>query len=310
MGYPIYKLLRAVNRQYPNNGFINYVDVREDMYNDMIDEDLRDLINETIQEVYIDVAIDEVYSFPTVPGQNQYVLPEDCDLRDIQEVTRTYGGIRGPLKPPCGPGPIPVPGFTAVATFDANRGTGEMEPIEVAFGEKITLPECTFIGPNNKPFLYWSNSAHEKCYPGDEVEMYEDETYSAIWDDDDPEPVWDIVLTLRNATDDDKYITVEYKYLNSSPATANLYYNQTRNFDIGANGTLGEVYEYIRVAYEGDVFLTLDMSEVYTDNTVRNVEHPSDLDPEPDWEDPDDNSQIPATPSVTPDDDPGTEWEG
>jgi hypothetical protein len=110
MSYPIYKLLRAVNRQYPNNGFINYVDVREDMYNhELIDEDLRDLINETIQEVYKDVAIDEVWSFPTVPGQNQYVLPEDCDLRDIQEVTRTFVGCRGPLRPPFGPVPGPIP---------------------------------------------------------------------------------------------------------------------------------------------------------------------------------------------------------
>lgn len=128
MGYPIYKLLRAVNRQYPNNGFINYVDVREDTYNDeMIDEDLRDLINETIQEVYKDVAIDEVYSFPTVPGQNQYVLPEDCDLRDIQEVTRTFSGVRGPLPPPPMPGPEPTPGpveFTCEVLFMIDKSCG------------------------------------------------------------------------------------------------------------------------------------------------------------------------------------------
>ena len=127
MGYPIYKLLRAVNRQYPNNGFINYVDVREDTYDNtedqMIDEDLRDLINETIQEVYKDVAIDEVYSFPTVPGQNQYVLPEDCDLRDIQEVTRTYQGFRGPLPRPFGPDPDPGDGNIVMFTISEVFGT-------------------------------------------------------------------------------------------------------------------------------------------------------------------------------------------
>ena len=126
MGYPIYKLLRAVNRQYPNNGFINYVDVREDTYDNtedqMIDEDLRDLINETIQEVYKDVAIDEVYSFPTVPGQNQYVLPEDCDLRDIQEVTRTYQGYAIPVPEPY----RPEPGEDVVVTFTISEEFGTL----------------------------------------------------------------------------------------------------------------------------------------------------------------------------------------
>lgn len=72
MGYPVYKLLRAVNRQYPNNNFINFVDVNEDMPNEhgekyLIDEDLRDLINEALNETYIHIARDEVFTFPTVP---------------------------------------------------------------------------------------------------------------------------------------------------------------------------------------------------------------------------------------------------
>lgn len=74
MGYPVYKLLRAVNRQYPNNGFINYVDVTESIYDSededkhrLIDEDVRDLINEALNETYIHIAKDEVFTFPTVP---------------------------------------------------------------------------------------------------------------------------------------------------------------------------------------------------------------------------------------------------
>jgi disulfide oxidoreductase YuzD len=110
MGYPVYKLLRAVNRQYPNNGFINYVDVNEDMPNEngekhIIDEDLRDLINEALNETYIHIAKDEVFTFPTVPGQREYVLPTDCDLRDIQEVVRR--GIRPPRPSQCGCYPPP-----------------------------------------------------------------------------------------------------------------------------------------------------------------------------------------------------------
>lgn len=99
--YPVYKLIRAVNRQYPNNGFVNAVDVTETTYEneespDVVPEDFRDIINEALHEIYKDVAIDEVFSFHTVPGQNQYSLPGDCDLRDIQEVTRTGGWTAHP----------------------------------------------------------------------------------------------------------------------------------------------------------------------------------------------------------------------
>lgn len=98
--YPAYKLIRTINRQYPNNGFINFVDANEESYHNMIiDEDFRDIINECLQEIYKDIAIEEMWSFKTVAGQNQYVLPEDCDLRDICEVTRT--GIIS--HPPVGP---------------------------------------------------------------------------------------------------------------------------------------------------------------------------------------------------------------
>lgn len=102
MGYPVYKLLRAVNRQYPNNGFINYTDVTETIYDSeeeedkIISEDLRDLINEALSETYIYIAKDEVYTIPTVAGQREYALPEDCDLRDIQEVVRQGNGICPP----------------------------------------------------------------------------------------------------------------------------------------------------------------------------------------------------------------------
>lgn len=190
MGYPVYKLIRAVNRQYPNNGFINYVDVREDMYdsddpdkNKIIDEDLRDLINEAIQETYINIAVDEVYSFPTVPGQNQYVLPDDCDLRDIQEVTRTFWAAGCPIPPP--PGPMPEVWF--LVTFYAGEGgTGEMDPVPVKQGDTFTFPECTFTGPTDTPFKGWDMNGTSRdggpiFQPGDEIEVQSDLTITALW---------------------------------------------------------------------------------------------------------------------------------
>lgn len=214
MGYPIYKLLRAVNRQYPNNGFINYVDVREDTYNDeMIDEDLRDLINETIQEVYKDVAIDEVYSFPTVPGQNQYVLPEDCDLRDIQEVTRTFSGVRGPLPPPPMPGPGPTPGpveFNSEVLFMINKSVGSFPGGEdmisegttystikgvVNYGDTISfLPYPTLVSDYN--LIGWADSTVEgtDIWSNEYVlakPIVENTIFIAAVSNIDPETIWE-----------------------------------------------------------------------------------------------------------------------
>lgn len=92
--YQVYKLVRAINRTYPNNGVLNRVAIDE---NSVLDEDIRDLINEAIHESYKEMELDEVYSFPTISHQNEYALPEDCDTSQIQEVTRTFssrGGIR------------------------------------------------------------------------------------------------------------------------------------------------------------------------------------------------------------------------
>lgn len=295
MGYPIYKLLRAVNRQYPNNGFINYVDVREDMYDSykdqMIDEDLRDLINETIQEVYKDVALDEVYSFPTVPGQNQYVLPEDCDLRDIQEVTRTYRGIRGPLPTPPPPGPGPTP-ETVEATFDANGGTGTMPPISVEFGEILVLPECDFVAPEELSFKCWQDNAGNEYNPGDEVNLYSDETFSAIWHNEDPEPVWEVLVRIFVTTSGGVGI-LHYQPIGEEEQTMTIAYADPGfTIDTHANVPLSDLFTVLEMHDANDVFIEgLNFVDIVpTDDMEIGCAVPvvePDLDPEPDWEDPD-----------------------
>ena len=96
--YQVYKLVRMINATYPNNGFINALDVD---VNTAISEDLIDVINEALHESYKEVELDEVYSFKTVPFQAEYSLPEDCDMSQIQEVTRSfphYNDCRKPIK--------------------------------------------------------------------------------------------------------------------------------------------------------------------------------------------------------------------
>lgn len=240
MAYPVYKLLRAVNRQYPNNGFINYVDVTEDTYNnEMIDEDLRDLLNETLQEVYIDIALDEVYSFPTVAGQNQYQLPDDCDLRDIQEVTRTYA-FR-PLRPPCG-GPVPTE-FINTLYFDANGGTGDMEPVEGNVGDVINLPMCEFEPPEGKSFVAWEING-ELYQPGDSYEMQGDFIATAIWDN----------FTIRI-------------YVSTPGGTGTLHYRAVDDVDESymaiSYGDEGFVFTIPRGASIGSIYPVLEMYDDY-----------------------------------------------
>ena len=201
MGYPVYKLIRAVNRQYPNNGFINYVDVKEDMYRDkeepytdIIDEDLRDLINEAIQEVYIHIARDEVFSFPTVPGQKEYSLPEDCDLRDIQEVTRTFYDRRGPLVPPP---PIPD-GEIYIVSFYPNGGSGYMPSIKVNAGTTIILPTCEFTPPDESmSFFFWRDENGDRFNPGEDVVVYGDMSFTAVWKAGPVDPGRDVTFSIN-----------------------------------------------------------------------------------------------------------------
>ena len=291
MGYPIYKLLRAVNRQYPNNGFISAVDVTEETMDGLIDEDLRDLINETLQEVYKDVAIDEVYTFPTVPGQREYVLPPDCDLRDIQEVTRTYQGHRGPLAPPPepGPGPEPLPDIVE-ATFDANGGTGLMPPLEVEFGNTIVLPECTFIAPEGLQFKCWQDNAGFNYDPGDEITLYENETYSAIWQDIDPEPVWGVDIRIYVATPSGTGI-LHYQLLGQEEQTMTINYGDIGyTFAAEPNHPLSEIFSVLEMHDKNDneiVGLNF-VNIVPTDDMEIGCNVPvvePDVDPEPVWDD-------------------------
>ena len=299
MGYPIYKLLRAVNRQYPNNGFINYVDVREDMYDSyegqMIDEDLRDLINETIQEVYKDVAIDEVYSFPTVPGQNQYVLPEDCDLRDIQEVTRTYQGVRGPLCPPPGPPPMPT---VYTMFFEPNGGTGVMEPMECEIGETITLPECEFEPPEGKVFDYWIiNGEPEPHYhPGDEIEMQADFIASPVWKDE----AYHIGIYVGNSGG---WGYLHYRAVGEDEEHESIfaYGDPEFKFDVERGNSIGSVWTVLSMYADDNTDLVKDWTGITpTADTSYPVIVPT-IQPIPPHVGPT-ISEVPAVPVVTPED--------
>ena len=275
--YPVYKLIRAINRQYPNNGFISAVDVTEETNDGLIPEDFRDLLNETIQEIYHDIAIDEIFSFPTVPGQKEYALPEDRDLRDIQEVVRTFA--RRPYgPPPPHPGPVPPEQRTCAMMFDANGGTGEMEPVVVNYGTQYVLPDCTFTPPEGKTFIGWGVDGSEyaeppKIYePGEAIDAYTDTTISAVWEEKKYHVT--IYIVTYNGIG-----YLHHKLWNEPEEKTRLVYDgMPFEFDIEENMPISSMFEVLSVYDDLDTNLCLDAtSRVITEDTDIGVAVPTTI---------------------------------
>lgn len=74
--------------------------------------------------------------------------------------------------------------FTVVSsftlTFQANGGTGSMDPISVACGQSVKLPKCGFSAPKGKDFAGWKIGS--KTYAaGDSYTPASDVTVTAKW---------------------------------------------------------------------------------------------------------------------------------
>ncbi|MBQ6663258.1 MAG: InlB B-repeat-containing protein, partial [Firmicutes bacterium] len=67
-------------------------------------------------------------------------------------------------------------------SFDDGGGTGSMEAVQVAHGEKYTLPACAFTAPEGEVFFdwYWVEG-EEDLKPGAEIIVDADVTLSAVW---------------------------------------------------------------------------------------------------------------------------------
>ena len=65
------QIIQDIDRRYPNT---------------YTDEDKMSWINDVMKQIYVDIAVDESYSFHTRKGQRVYSLPEDCEMRNIKSV--------------------------------------------------------------------------------------------------------------------------------------------------------------------------------------------------------------------------------
>ena len=67
-------------------------------------------------------------------------------------------------------------------TFDANGGTGTMEPWKLAAGTWVELPECGFTPPHAKFFKGWRIADREYA-PNSSYQVKDDTVVAVVWDD-------------------------------------------------------------------------------------------------------------------------------
>lgn len=72
------QLIMDIDRRYPNTYSF---------------EDKKDWINEALKETYKDLAIEEFYSFDTIPNERIYVLPQNCTIDMINSVEITNNPV-------------------------------------------------------------------------------------------------------------------------------------------------------------------------------------------------------------------------
>ncbi len=69
-----------------------------------------------------------------------------------------------------------------LVSFNANDGTGTMQPVEQNAESQYTLPACTFTAPDGKKFKAWSVNDVEKQV-GDTITINANTIVKAVWED-------------------------------------------------------------------------------------------------------------------------------
>ena len=72
------------------------------------------------------------------------------------------------------------PAITYAITFNANGGSGTMNPDNYA--GTYSLPQCTFTAPSGKQFKGWALSADGEVIVGTTISVQADTTLYAIWE--------------------------------------------------------------------------------------------------------------------------------
>lgn len=86
--YTVYQLMQKINTEYPNNGLVYDAEITHET---RVDQAFYDYINSALNRVDKYVMLDDIYEFPTIKFQDIYELPINCELQNIEEVTRRFG---------------------------------------------------------------------------------------------------------------------------------------------------------------------------------------------------------------------------
>lgn len=100
-------------------------------------------------------------------------------------------------------------------SFDANGGSGTMEPVTVENGKTYTLPESTFTAPEGKEFDKWDKGA-----AGSSFTVTEDVVIKAVWKDKEAAKPADIPATDPTAKPVDDPASNPTKKPSETPTTA------------------------------------------------------------------------------------------
>ena len=89
-----------------------------------------------------------------------------------------------------------------LVSFNANGGTGTMQPVEQNAGSQYTLPTCTFTAPDGKIFKAWSVNDVEKNV-GDKITINANTVIKALWEDNE-------VMYAYSPTDGEGSLEIDY----------------------------------------------------------------------------------------------------
>ena len=68
-------------------------------------------------------------------------------------------------------------------TFNANGGSGSMDPVQVDHGSSYTLPSCSFVAPVTRGFSGWSYNSDGDVINATQIIIDSDKTLYAIWNE-------------------------------------------------------------------------------------------------------------------------------
>ena len=92
-----------------------------------------------------------------------------------------------------------------LVSFNANGGTGTMQPVEQNAGSQYTLPDCTFTAPDGQIFKAWSVNDVEKKV-GDTITVNANTVVKAVWEDN--EVIYSYCTNGAEGSNDICYATV------------------------------------------------------------------------------------------------------